>query len=258
MASKDHLQHSQLASSDGVQRLPADEAQESTKTLCHVCRGLNFLRRFAHPPAEATIPEVSGEYPLGSVEDVRRRNSCTFCRFVGRLIQPDIPSGKKVHFFLPHVLASDVHVPAFSLWLLAGGRLQRDVKCLHGVSGRGDETIWPVIEPARICSVLRRCERDHDHFRLKDNRLYNTPLTITLIDVVESKLVTRCSRDRYLALSYVWGNVSMFQTTKSSRPSLGEPGALTKLKKDIPRLIRDSMSLVLAMGERYLWVDSLV
>ncbi|PMD32184.1 HET-domain-containing protein, partial [Hyaloscypha variabilis F] len=117
--------------------------------------------------------------------------------------------------------------------------------------------VQPRISPAQICLFLQQCEKYHDHSRLDDSRLYNKPITITLVDVMESRLVTGSSRDRYFALSYVWGELSMFQATMTNKPLLEMPGSLNKFAKEIPKLIQDAISFVLAMGERYLWVDSL-
>jgi hypothetical protein len=77
-----------------------------------------------------------------------------------------------------------------------------------------------------------------------------------LIDV-ERMRVTRCDSSlRYVCLSYVWGNVKAFHTTKSSLPDLEKEGSLVPLGNRLPRTIRDAITLVSTIGERYLWVDS--
>ena len=94
------------------------------------------------------------------------------------------------------------------------------------------------IEPAQICGYLQRCEEGYNHSRLDDNRLYHTRINLILIDVIEGRLVRGSSRDRYFALSYVWGDVPMFkqpcQTGHPSRsldPSQILPGKSHKLSK---------------------------
>src|SRR5207248_1329284 len=63
---------------------------------------------------------------------------------------------------------------------------------------------------------------------------------------------------RYVALSYTWGKDHWFFTTKKDNiRSLLEPGGLRKLESDLPRSIRESIDLVQALGERYIWVDAL-
>jgi hypothetical protein len=60
---------------------------------------------------------------------------------------------------------------------------------------------------------------------------------------------------RYLALSYVWGNATQLQLTTQN---LGElSGNLRLAASDVPTTIRDAMTLVEKLGERYLWCDAL-
>jgi hypothetical protein len=49
----------------------------------------------------------------------------------------------------------------------------------------------------------------------------------------------------------------MFKTTMSNRSSLEKPGSLTKSMDKLPKIIQDSITLVTALGEPNLWVDSL-
>jgi hypothetical protein len=165
---------------------------------------------------------------------------------------PSLPYGTPVYV---NSIATDQTIRR--LMILTGFKSpRRDMESVHDrfiPSG-----VQPRISPAQICFFLQQCEKYHDHSRLDDSRLYNTPITITLVDVVESRLVTGSSRDRYFALSYVWGELSMFQATMTNKPLLEIPGSLNKFAKEIPKLIQDAISFVLAMGERYLWVDSLV
>jgi hypothetical protein len=44
----------------------------------------------------------------------------------------------------------------------------------------------------------------------------------------------------------------MLETTMSNRSSLEKSGSLTKIMGDLSRIIRDSITLVTALGERYL------
>jgi hypothetical protein len=62
---------------------------------------------------------------------------------------------------------------------------------------------------------------------------------------------------RYLALSYVWGKIKSFQTSKYRLAELEIDGSLSRLDRLIPRTVNDSMALVSALHERFLWVDTL-
>jgi hypothetical protein len=62
---------------------------------------------------------------------------------------------------------------------------------------------------------------------------------------------------RYIALSYVWGEVANFRLTKANRPALMTPGALSRVWMSLPATLRDAITLTQKLGARYLWVDSL-
>ena len=76
-----------------------------------------------------------------------------------------------------------------------------------------------------------------------------------VVDVVESCLVDTPSKCRYVALSYVWGTAAVFKHLLKNTQDLRKASSLRSLP--IPATIRDAMTLVHAIGERYLWVDSL-
>ena len=86
-----------------------------------------------------------------------------------------------------------------------------------------------------------------------------TTRPLWLIDVCRGCVVLAGSSDRYIALSYVWGNVESIKLTKSNLNNLQQDGALleTRTSLAIPRTIRDVMKLVRLLGENLLWVDCL-
>lgn len=78
-----------------------------------------------------------------------------------------------------------------------------------------------------------------------------------VIDVKKMCLTPLPPNGRYVALSYVWGGVSNFKTNEKNIKSFMRDGGLRQVRGDLPRTIRDSIDLVGAIGERYLWVDAL-
>ena len=119
------------------------------------------------------------------------------------------------------------------------------------------------LDPSNLGKWIAECEADHDTARAGVStpngsiETQPTPIDITLIDVVDRCLVRASTKHRYLALSYVWGGQNGLSLNVSNRQALEQPGSLLSRKAEIPRLIQNSMDLVLAMAERYLWVDSL-
>lgn len=84
-----------------------------------------------------------------------------------------------------------------------------------------------------------------------------------LVDVTLDRVAPAPSLCDYVALSYVWGNISPY-TLRQSEVRYDPPHdrnfdkSYTILDRDaLPRTIRDAMFAVACLGERYLWVDSL-
>ncbi|KAF4457782.1 HET-domain-containing protein [Fusarium austroafricanum] len=81
-----------------------------------------------------------------------------------------------------------------------------------------------------------------------------------LVDVVQACVVV-CKEDspRFITLSYTWGQIKNFRTTKSNIQQLRKPGALRSdnIISQLPKTIIDAIELTKALGETWLWVDSL-
>jgi Heterokaryon incompatibility protein (HET) len=109
-----------------------------------------------------------------------------------------------------------------------------------------------------IQRCLEECERTHPRCRTIQQATIAIPEYATLfIDVEEGCLVTGSLGYRYLALSYVWGNKQMLETTQETVVDLQRKGALLDKGHSLPRVIKDSMKLTQLLGERYLWIDVL-
>ncbi|KAI8187545.1 hypothetical protein K4K54_010591 [Colletotrichum sp. SAR 10_86] len=80
---------------------------------------------------------------------------------------------------------------------------------------------------------------------------------IWLVDVQDMCLVQRDWDCRYVALSYVWGDLVAFRSQKTNFPSLQVSGSLNGVIEEIPRVIQDAITFTANIKQRYLWVDSL-
>ena len=116
----------------------------------------------------------------------------------------------------------------------------------------------PSIDIQAVYSWLKGCERSHkkEGVTLRSEGEHQA-VDIILIDVWGRKLVNRTTRERYYALSYVWGGIQMLRTVKANRKKLENEGALGGPDFSIPGIICEAMGLVRALGDDYLWVDSL-
>lgn len=80
----------------------------------------------------------------------------------------------------------------------------------------------------------------------------------TFIDVQLNCLVKGKLEQKYIALSYVWGQQrNVFQTTVANSKDLMQRDSLLRAWDRIPATIRDAIILAGLLGSRFLWVDRL-
>ncbi|KAF8246849.1 HET-domain-containing protein [Wilcoxina mikolae CBS 423.85] len=94
------------------------------------------------------------------------------------------------------------------------------------------------------------CKRDYWH------KVLPAPRNIRVIDIQKSRVIPAKEGCRYIALSYVWGGPQEFRLLKENVEEWTHPGNMPKAG-ELPKTIRDAIVFVEALGERYLWIDSL-
>ena len=104
---------------------------------------------------------------------------------------------------------------------------------------------------------LSLCEGRHSSRCVPNELRRRRGLSFRVIDVKARRVVNAPQRCRYVALSYVWGNVEQLQLTEKTRDRLLQDGGLSDTHQHIPWSIQDSLLLCEQLGERYLWVDAL-
>jgi hypothetical protein len=123
-----------------------------------------------------------------------------------------------------------------------------------------------VIDPSGMDATMfqrwkTRCENEHSgDCRVCPAAAWLPPPALSwLIDTFRRCLVPALPGIRYVALSYVWGNIPMLKTLRANLTRLQEPGALAlgRQYSPIPQTILDAMTVATLLGEQYLWVDSL-
>jgi hypothetical protein len=107
-----------------------------------------------------------------------------------------------------------------------------------------------------IKSWLDDCEKEHGRACNEHQTSVTDTGSLLLLDVIDDCLAVGNFKDRYFALSYVWGASKQFFTLMENYDHLREPGTLSK--QPLTQTIRDSMTFVTSLGERYLWVDTMV
>ncbi|KAF2094335.1 HET-domain-containing protein [Rhizodiscina lignyota] len=101
---------------------------------------------------------------------------------------------------------------------------------------------------------LHTCEQSHQD-SCRQHIVDSGVPGMFVIDVHEACVVEKPPNCRYVALSYVWGCVSVLRHLKENSALLQTPGALSTL--DIPLTIADAVQVVRDIGECFLWVDAL-
>ncbi|KAL8745816.1 MAG: hypothetical protein Q9190_002096 [Brigantiaea leucoxantha] len=104
------------------------------------------------------------------------------------------------------------------------------------------------------------CEQRHGLSCHSQRFEENPGYKFRLIDIRRKCIVTAPAGSVYLALSYNWGDpdkVKHLKLTKKSKNWLETEGKLSNESPEVPTTIKDAVSLVSELGERYLWVDAL-
>lgn len=122
-------------------------------------------------------------------------------------------------------------------------------------------SIPPVFDYSKIQLWHAQCEATHGdccndgHFQELAQQLNH----LLLVDVIAGNLVTLPTSTKFVALSYVWGNVATLKSEKSNIEKLKQRGVLFQesYKSAIPNTVRDAIHVVKASGEKFLWVDCL-
>ncbi|KAI5804405.1 heterokaryon incompatibility protein-domain-containing protein [Geopyxis carbonaria] len=257
------------------------------KDLCSVCRRIDL---------SALVSQESGNYEvanLGLWVDIKEKaGECRFCRMVVTTIVEgwraiiDWESCKDLEMTecgLDSGLCVKVYpIPAEAA--AAKIRLGLTEACRLDVLSDDAERIGlgdfgklfhnrivsrEVIEVRRMKEWLEICQNFHSDKCGKEieENIGKVPSSLRVIDIQDQRLVPvdagtkfwskKPSFRRYVALSYVWGqitSVGQYRTTKENFQERTKKGALKNAP--FPRTIRDAMVVTGLIGERYLWVDA--
>ena len=116
------------------------------------------------------------------------------------------------------------------------------------------------IDVERIRKIMDECDTNHAgtcHRLTAHETLGKNPLR-HLIDLHRKRLIPATGKEKYVALSYIWGNPP--QTHMTTRSNFHESLEYDSFNPDnsrfnIPQTIQDAMRFAIAMGYEFLWVD---
>src|SRR5271170_1038581 len=201
--------------------------------------------------------DVDGILNYGTLEEISKRQSCPFCRLVRQLLPLESPSTLNNSVPYPRCNVRPSKDKIFYRVDYPKNRIRGIILPSkdHADGILPDSANLPGLKYNQLRAWISGCETHHE---TQSHALrHQNPLDIILIDAVDNRLVNSSSGTRYIALSYVWGGTPSFQTTKANRSTLEQKWQLLQEKSRVPQLIQDAMLLVLKLGERYLWVDTL-
>lgn len=111
-----------------------------------------------------------------------------------------------------------------------------------------------------IKTWLRLCDENHEQTCGRSTILERRFLDIYLIDVHTRSIRLASPSAKYVALSYVWGDISRAQYTewnwKSSSSELEGGIVEIAFPPKLPKTVEDAIEFTASISERYLWVDA--
>ena len=264
-------------------KMEQDQGRNPNPHLCRVCRRLGIVS--AGNFSDAAWLKWR---PFGTWAALNTRGKCIFCRLVihslsdgsrqrlhPRLekLDPEVGTVQLYPEQLPngerYVAVEYGYRRAGNIRLLSQGNFSDVLRQAYQAPGGYIQDLLqdpdsPIRSPADqrasiplMRSWLDECGASHgaNCAKLQTSILgKQSAMDLLLIDVQDHCLVRATSAERYFALSYVWGDTQMPKTLRSNLGSRMRPGALPHA---LPATIRDAMTLVSRLGERYLWSDVL-
>ncbi|EHK20741.1 uncharacterized protein TRIVIDRAFT_49852 [Trichoderma virens Gv29-8] len=261
-----------------------DDFQNATLnpiSLCGDCWQINFSALFDPDVEDMQLNSIS-------VKDAEKAEaSCQFCRLLLREARHLARSGRVIHqrngqplvfnFEREFQAGSSGHgISEFTTTILLKVNLQpvptpEDSEIKFNIcpifTDRGDDHLQCAQLVSRdkidlgLCSKwLRECEKRHlPHCQDPGREIEKSllPEGFRLVDTVDECIILAPQNCRYIALSYVWGQVATLRLGEDSANEFERPGSLARHMADLSKTVQDAIHVVRSMGERYLWVDSL-
>ncbi|KAI5868703.1 hypothetical protein GGS23DRAFT_546828 [Durotheca rogersii] len=245
------------------------KAQRENPRLCDVCQRIDFRSLFnvdENPPRSWRVnpaPDIASRY-----------DTCKFCRFLcGAAMQHQIPlleDGSYVPFsIVPEPLIEkygDEDQRRRLCAILPTGECEVPIIRAHLVAPEYSSSLTfmgripprHVVNTSLIRSWLEICTTHHKETcgMLPWYSEGSFPSCFRVINAVTYTLVDAPRDCRYCALSYVWGDTTVFKTTTKNLDEVRREGGIRNLSDQISRTVLDAISLVREIGETYLWVDA--
>jgi hypothetical protein len=133
----------------------------------------------------------------------------------------------------------------------ASDKIQNAQKYAYPRQRRWEKASGGFVDYDLIKSWLQVCQTQHSYLCCKAMMFERQVLKLKVIDVGKRVVEAAQDRDKYVALSYVWGEGSHRKISAELKHAIRTGTTLPTL----PKTVEDAMVVVGQLGERYLWVD---
>ena len=236
--------------------------------LCEVCRHIDFEYLIDSP-----LEQIREEIPLATLNWLLEHDSCAFCRLVSSTIRSTLGQksistqidGKDIMCTMRTLpMETDMQGPreiAINMSKeMVGSNNLRFYRFSAANTSATTNCELPSLSPRINSELVKSWYSDCCNGKCGPNvvpEIRNLPKGFRLIDVQHHCIVDAKPEYQYVALSYVWGNVGGLRNLRRHRKSLEREGAFLERIDELPKTIKNAMSLTNSIGIPYLWVDSL-
>jgi hypothetical protein len=263
-------------------------APEGTRQyLCGNCRRIDLLGLFKQREVDI-MPKPRDYIVLGTLMSILDRNECGFCSLVARIIvldtgtdlPRDMPEEERkskqkerinelleeIYYLCPIRFETTFKEPA--LYICSNKDVTEAAKKTTVQRPRRSMAIRPLhkTEPNLGRILLNPDQIDFEWIRgrmkMCDERdvgklSYRHEINVRAIDVHEMRIVDLDHGERYVTLSYTWGDAGQLLLQRHMEAEFRSPGGFNRFWDRIPKTIQDAIKLVREIGEQYIWVDAL-
>ncbi|KAL9619302.1 MAG: hypothetical protein Q9160_006067 [Pyrenula sp. 1 TL-2023] len=215
----------------------------------------------------SSVDAVFPDQNLGKLAEIQTKSgSCAFCHlFMTKLYfylsyrhrQEQERGETEIYFGLDETFRNTFHISAADL-----NDGIRPLQILSLRKGSQPILLGRIVDPDYVDEKLIRswidsCVKRHsDTCGRQAASRGRKARPIRVIDVKNECLVS-ADDSHYVALSYVWGKANSIVTLKSNLKDLEKQGSLNLSTSRLPETIKDAMTFVRLLNERYLWIDCL-
>jgi hypothetical protein len=267
------------------------------KHLCGTCRHINITALYSQQSWDGPLPPSDEYIQVGTlVEMIAKMENCGLCHFMMRIIAREVATTRLGRNFTLSEMAQEffgkymeIEANRWEPYSLFPIQFETRYQEYAIYICRGEPPDPATVTDARVAmpddlmgfrEVHTCCRRPNTGRIIQKKTTMDTKWIRTMLETCDERSVGRPGLDcrlvdiraidvhrmcivslesdvRYVTLSYVWGKGPHFKLEQRNRPWLQQDHGLEAFWDQIPKTIRDAVTLTREIGEDYLWVDAL-